>query len=482
MVPAIEFKNVSKQFVLHHDRPRSIQEMVMSLFRRNGNSSREKFWALKDVSFAVEPGEMLGIIGSNGSGKSTALKLMSRLLKPTRGEVIVNGKVSALLELGAGFNQELTGLENIYLNGSILGFSKAQMDELREDIIKFSELHRFIDIPLKRYSSGMIIRLGFAIAINVNPDILLTDEVLAVGDEEFQMKCLEKIEDLRCRGKTIIFVSHGMDNVRKFCDRAVWIEKGVVRASGETNDVVDQYMTQVKSHFLKDVTSSNTTDDQKCSNSSFDWEKKIKVMIETRRLIPAWTKTSDSRTRQRMLHRAALRKRLKENNGIAVRLESRRVIHIQEGRWGSREIEISDVQILNAAHQSCRVFQTDQPFIARICYKAHQPIANPVFGIAIHDQRRLLVSGPNTKHCKVETETIKGCGTVDFAIDHLPLLKGKYTLSVSIYDDSLTHAYDHQHRAYWFCTEPGRMGDLIGSFYIPCHWQINANEGKQAER
>jgi ABC-type polysaccharide/polyol phosphate transport system ATPase subunit len=226
---AIQFDHVSKKFILHRERPRSLQELAVNLFRRN-NNSHEEFWALQDVSFTVEQGETLGLIGPNGAGKSTALKLISRIIEPTSGQIEVNGQVGALLELGAGFHPDLTGRENIYLNGSILGLSRAQIRRKLDAIIAFAELERFIDVPVKHYSSGMYVRLGFSVAVHTDPEVLLVDEVLAVGDQNFQHKCLERIMEMQRQGITICFVSHGLGEVRRLCSRAVWLDDGMVQA------------------------------------------------------------------------------------------------------------------------------------------------------------------------------------------------------------------------------------------------------------
>jgi ABC-type polysaccharide/polyol phosphate transport system ATPase subunit len=241
---AVRLEGVSKRFVLQHHKARSFQELVVNLAHRR-NGGREEFWALRDVSLSVAPGETLGIIGENGSGKSTLLKLISGILEPTAGRVRVEGKVSALIELGAGFHPDLTGRENIYLNGAILGLGRREMARRFEEIVAFSELERFIDTPVKHYSSGMYMRLGFAVAISVDPDILIVDEVLAVGDEAFQRKCLERIADLRRRGTTVIFVSHVLPLVEQLCDRAVWLERGVIRARGDARAVVRAYQAAV---------------------------------------------------------------------------------------------------------------------------------------------------------------------------------------------------------------------------------------------
>ncbi|MGC9083189.1 MAG: ABC transporter ATP-binding protein [Anaerolineae bacterium] len=241
MTTAIQFSNVSKKFTLHHERARSFQELAVGLVRRN-NRSREEFWALRDVSFTVDHGETVGIIGPNGAGKSTVLKLISRIIEPTSGRIEVRGRIGALLELGAGFHPDLTGRENIYLNGSILGLSRAEIRRRLDDIIAFAELERFIDVPVKHYSSGMYVRLGFSVAVHTDPEILLVDEVLAVGDAAFQRKCLERIDELRRQGVTVLFVSHSADVVRSLCNRALWLHEGHLLANDTAEAVVRRYL------------------------------------------------------------------------------------------------------------------------------------------------------------------------------------------------------------------------------------------------
>jgi ABC-type polysaccharide/polyol phosphate transport system ATPase subunit len=233
---------VWKRFRLYHERNQSLKAAVM----RGGRARYEDFWALRDVSFEVKPGTTFALIGHNGSGKSTMLKCLARILQCDKGTTRIDGKMSALLELGAGFHPELSGRENVYLNGSILGLSKKQVDARFDDIVGFAGLERFIDSPVKNYSSGMYVRLGFSVAINVDPDVLLIDEVLAVGDEEFQRKCLERVADLREAGKTIVVVTHSLMTVRSLCDEAVWLENGEMKAYGKADEVADTYLGKVQ--------------------------------------------------------------------------------------------------------------------------------------------------------------------------------------------------------------------------------------------
>jgi ABC-2 type transport system ATP-binding protein len=239
---AITVRNVSKKFRLYNDRNQSLK----ATFSRGRRARYEDFQALDDVSLEIEQGTTYGLIGENGSGKSTLLKCMARILRPEEGSIEVVGKVSALLELGAGFHPELSGRENVYLNAAILGLSGKEVTRKFDEIVEFAGLEQFIDSPVKNYSSGMYVRLGFSVAINVDPDVLLVDEVLAVGDEQFQRRCNEKFSELRDRGKTIVVVSHGMSAMRTICDRVAWLEHGVLQQVGDAGEVIDSYIAEVQ--------------------------------------------------------------------------------------------------------------------------------------------------------------------------------------------------------------------------------------------
>jgi ABC-2 type transport system ATP-binding protein len=235
---AIEVDHLVKAFRLYSERNQTLKTALL----RRKRGVFEEFFAVNDVSFQVKKGSTFGIIGSNGSGKSTTLKVLAQILEPDGGRVRVHGRVSALLELGAGFHPELSGKENIFLNGAILGISKKEIVRNYDEILEFSGLEKFIDNPVKTYSSGMYARLGFSVAVNVDPDVLLIDEVLAVGDESFQRRCSEKIAALRDGGRTVVIVSHGLAGVQTLCDEAVWIEKGVLRAQGAPSEVIEAYV------------------------------------------------------------------------------------------------------------------------------------------------------------------------------------------------------------------------------------------------
>lgn len=259
----IRFQNVSKRFAYTVEKPKTILEAVISIFSRaRRREQAQDLWAIRNVSFDVMPGQCLGIIGRNGSGKSSMLKLVARILRPTSGRVLVNGRVSALLELGAGFHPDLTGRENIFLNASVLGLSKQDTHRCFDSIVAFSELEEFIDMPVKHYSSGMYMRLGFSVAIHVSPDILIVDEILSVGDQAFQTKCIDRIYEMKRKGTTIILVSHNLDMMRKLCTHLLWMEHGKVQASGLTADVAEQYKAY-----------SQRREDQQFSRQLADFER-----------------------------------------------------------------------------------------------------------------------------------------------------------------------------------------------------------------
>lgn len=246
----IEVRNISKKFEITHQKRDTLKENFIG-FLGKGKNKKENVWALKDIDFDVGRGECIGIVGENASGKTTLLKIIGKIMKPSKGHVTVRGKIAPLLTLGVGFDLDLTGKENIYLYGSLMGLTNRQIDEKYEKIVQFSELENFIDTKLKNFSSGMAVRLGFATAINVDADIILVDEVLSVGDGAFQKKCLDKFEELKRKGKTILFVSHGLDSIKKYCNRSIFLHQGQIKSAGETEKVVEIYERHLVSKQLK---------------------------------------------------------------------------------------------------------------------------------------------------------------------------------------------------------------------------------------
>jgi ABC-type polysaccharide/polyol phosphate transport system ATPase subunit len=412
---AVRLDHVSKQFTLRQERSRSFQELFLNLVHFRLRPPKEEYWALQDVSIEVETGQMVGIIGENGAGKSTLLKLLTGIIEPTSGQIAVNGRISALLELGAGFHPDLTGRENVYLNGSILGFTKADMDSVFDDILEFSEMERFIDVPVKHYSSGMYMRLGFSIAIHVRPDVLIVDEILAVGDEAFQRRCLDRIHEMKRRGVTIILVSHNLTQVRDLCDRAIWLDGGEVQAEGAVERVLEAYTTQV-----------SIEDEQLLLAAKPGGQQRGKAASDKS---PPW-------------------------------------------RWGSQEVEIVRVELLDVKEQQRRVFETGEMLVVRMHFAAHQRIDRPQFGVALYHANGFHINGPNTVFAGLEIGAIEGEGYIDYTIDALPLLEDTYLLSVSVYDHAGEHAYDHHHQAYTFRVQTPDTGERFGSLLIPSTWRM----------
>jgi lipopolysaccharide transport system ATP-binding protein len=407
----IEFQNVSKRFILHRDRRDSIQERITGLLRPRAQG--EEFWALRDVSFSVAQGESLGLIGHNGAGKSTALKLMTRILQPTNGHVTMNGRVAALLELGSGFHPDLSGRENVFLYGSLMGFSRRDMLARLDEIVDFANIGNFIDMEVKHYSSGMYTRLAFAVATAVDPDILITDEILAVGDEAFQRKCMERIYHFHHMGKTIIFVSHALETVRTLCKQAVWLDHGEARAVGPANEVIDAYLFEVNRQEQERLAAQHSADEA------------------------------------------------------------------NPRRRGAREVEIVRVELLDAMGRECMVLQTNEALTIRMHYVAHQPISNPVFGVGLNHEAGLILTGPNTSFDEVAIPLVKGAGYVDYTIPTLPLLTGRYQISVAVVDTTMLYTYDHHDRMYQIVVQSEGSRERFGVLSLPGHWTWCAQEAGQ---
>jgi ABC-type polysaccharide/polyol phosphate transport system ATPase subunit len=389
------------------------------------------FEALKGVSFDVAKGKTFGIVGRNGSGKSTMLKLIAGIGKPTSGAVRVDGRVSALIELGAGFHPEISGRENVYINGLMLGLSRREIAGRFADIVRFAELEEFIDAPVKTYSSGMYMRLGFAVAINVDPDVLLVDEVLAVGDESFTHKCLDKFAEFRRRGRTVLLVTHSLDLVTRFCDEAVWLDGGVAKAQGDPRRVIDAYLMDVAGTENVQLAADDTT-----ANSQPNPESRIPLDSARGKPGP----------------------------------DPRDMFQAAEGRWGSREAEITAVEMVGAAAQPAHLFQSGERVEIRLHVRANQRVSDFAFGIGIFNTEGVCCYGTNTQIDGGIAGEFVGEGLVVFAIDELDLVDGTYKLDVAVHrQDGVP--YDYHRLLYTFRVKSPRKD--VGIFRPPHRWSFS---------
>jgi ABC-2 type transport system ATP-binding protein len=360
---AIEIDHVSKRFRLFREKPSSLKARLIS-----SRSRAEDFWALKDVAFEVREGESLGLIGHNGSGKTTLLKVVAGILRPTEGIVRTRGRMAALLELGAGFHPELTGRENVYLNASFLGLTRRDTDAVYEDIVAFAEIEDFMDNQVKFYSSGMLVRLGFAVAVHVDPEILLVDEVLAVGDESFQAKCLNRIRSFQAEGRTIVLVTHALDTVRQVCDRAVMLDHGELYAKGAPLDVVRELryvLLRKDPHFVPEE--------------------------------------------------------------------------------GSREVELAGVELVRDDGTTERPVRVGEDLTIQIDAKANQPVTDLVCAFQVLDSANYpVVDG------REPIGAIEGKKRVRFDLRSLPLVPGRYFVTVGLESGESGHLYHVQTQRSWF--------------------------------
>jgi ABC-type polysaccharide/polyol phosphate transport system ATPase subunit len=434
MTPAIELTNVSKVYRRYAGKQFATLKSALlqrSILRELQPS--EVFPALNDVSFTVPKGSTYGVIGRNGSGKSTALKLVAGITKPTSGTVKVEGRISALIELGAGFHPEISGRENVYINGIMLGLSRRDIHDRFDEIVDFAELREFIDAPVKTYSSGMYMRLGFAVAIHVDPDVLLVDEVLAVGDEGFTHKCLDKFAEFRRRGKTVLLVTHSLGLVERFCDDCVWLDQGRAREHGDPRRVIDAYLTAVE-HGEEQLLASTTA----------------KAVAAAADVAAPGEETSAA---------------AESTSAQSGESELQDMFKAIEGRWGSREIEITEVALLDAGGQPSFVFHSGDPVSVRLSVSAKAPTDDFVFGISFFNADGVCCYGTNTYLEEMVSERLEGTGTVTFAIDRLDLVEGTYKLDVAVHKKD-GYPYDYHRLLYTFRVK-SRVHDV--GIYRPGH-------------
>jgi len=423
-VTAVEFQGVSKSYAIY-DAPGDRLKELLSFHRL---TRHRDFWALHDLSFEVKRGETFCIVGENGSGKSTMLQMIAGILPATSGTLKVNGRVSALLELGAGFNMEFSGRDNVYLNGSILGLTTRQIDERYKDIENFAEIGEFINQPVKTYSSGMVVRLAFAVAINVDPEILLVDEALAVGDIYFRQRCMRKVHELRSRGITILFVSHAVSDVKAIGDRALWLDHGRVRDIGEPDRVISKYLA-------------------------------------------AMTEKDSTYLRARAVDAPAA------GSGPVRAPEIVETIPNIDHRFGDGRAEILGIAILDEQGRPVHLLEPNSRIVVRISVRAKDDLALPMVGFMLRNQLGMDFSGTNTAREGHELPPMRSgdITTVDFHLDLPELYPASFSFSPAIADGPL----DGYAMCDWIdnavALQMSRQASQIyGYMHLPCRVEVNA--------
>lgn len=400
---SIKVDNVSKKFRRYTDKRSTLKDKVLNL----GKQVVKEDWILKNINLEIEKGQAVGLIGRNGSGKSTLLKIMTKILYPDKGTLGVIGRVSSLLELGAGFHPEFTGVENIYMNASILGLSKKEIDSKLKEIISFSELGEYINQPVRIYSSGMYMRLAFSVAISVDPEILLIDEVLAVGDSAFQNKCIEKIKELKGKGKTIVIVTHDNSMVEKICDRAVWLQNGEITADGSPREIIMEYMS-----FLSNEENERLIAIQEQANNESISEVKDQII-----------QAPDNTISENSINK----------------------------RHGNKKVEITHVWFSDHHNKMKKNFNTGDSMIINIEYKINQKSESVIFGVGFKTSDNIYCYGTNTHidRSSINLDDLPVDGSLQFKISKLLLLPGVYNLDVAVHHEN-GEPYDYLTQAYSF--------------------------------
>ena len=417
----IEVKNITKKFKIYYDKGKMLKEKVL-FWKRN---MYDEHWVLNGISFEVKRGEAVGLIGHNGCGKSTTLKILTGIMYPDSGTVELKGRVSSLLELGAGFHPDMSGRENIYINASIFGLSRKEIDRRVDDIIEFSELGPYIDNPVRTYSSGMYMRLAFSVAINVDADILLVDEILAVGDVNFQAKCFNKLIDIKKKGTTIVIVSHSMGQIEEICDRSIWIHEGLIRTEGTPRKVHKEYLT-----YMGEIRKGKISP----LNSTVNSQESVEIQEE---------KKHEEINKQDGHHR------------------------------GTGEAKILSIETRNQNGDKAEVFSTDEPITFRVYYEVYDEIQNALFGLSIFRNDGVRCYGSNSRADGIPTFILKNSGYFELEFTDNQLLQGKYYVDVCIAVgiDDMVDYYDT------VCDfEVYSSYEDIGTIRMEHKWRINVNE------
>ncbi len=455
----IEVCNIKKDFKIYSDKGKWLKDRVVT----KGRNKYELRHVLKNISFEVKKGEALGLIGKNGCGKSTTLKLLSKIIRPNSGYIEIVGRVSSLLELGAGFHPDLSGRKNIYMNAAIFGLTKKEIDKRLNDIICFSELEEFIDNPIRTYSSGMYMRLAFSVAINVNADILLIDEILAVGDVSFQTKCFEKLKEIKAAGTTIIIVSHSLDQVEKICDRSIWIEDGEIKEEGKPHKVHEHYLYEMEKKRLEQFESeyyagANKIEDQKEEQSAIE-----ETNVEENQKNAHFSEADEEADTKASFSEILRQKREMLSQDLLKIMGNKAV------RRGNKRVEFSEIYITNGQEKETLVFETGEQMTIHLFYNAYQEKLKGTFYFDIYNDNGILCYSTNTFFEQLKILDIPKAGYICITIKNMNLLPGKYSLGIGVYDENVVRydSIDSCVEFQMFSTK----GDL-GIARLPNEWEI----------
>ena len=421
---AIEVHHIYKKFKVFLDKGHTLKEMTLFSQRRK----YETRTVLNDISFDVKKGEAIGLIGQNGCGKSTTLKLLTRIMYPDAGSIEMRGRVSSLIELGAGFHPDMSGRQNIYTNASIFGLTRKEIDDRLEDIIAFSELEDFIDNPVRTYSSGMYMRLAFAVAINVNADILLIDEILAVGDANYQQKCFDKLREIKAKGTTIVIVSHSLGQIEQICERSLWIEGGKIKAEGRPRDVHPMYLDFMGVKRQESIEKEAERERLK-EQKRLEEEERLKKEQEQRE---AEQREKDRQKAFQDAINAAREEGRAEAEKAAKQKKPKATEKDRGERWGSGKARIVNIYFKNMDGQKKNAFKTGDSFKIHVDYEVNETVRDAVFGIGFFRVDDVHVYGTNTRIDRIDKFDLTEDGWFEVLIKDINLIPGEYTMDFAL--------------------------------------------------
>lgn len=409
----------------------------------SGDGNHMEIWALRGVNFSVSPGQSVAVVGRNGSGKTTLLRCLAGILEPTEGRMEIAGRRVSVLELGTGFNPELTGRENVYVNGSLLGMDRKEIAACLPEIEELSGLGSFLDVPLRHYSGGMCLRLGFSIASSARAEVLLLDEVFLVGDLSFQKKCFARLRQLEAEGTTVLFATHDLALARTLAEHALLLEEGNLLAEGSVDQVIPRY------YEVLDRYEKGEPETVRAAQSGADHER------GQRESLPS----------------------LERSRAREIALKRPRIQRLSRVRYGSGEVEVLGVEVCDPFGKARDRFELGEGMLVRVRYRAKERVRRPEFGISFYHEEGIHVSGPNNNSAQYPIEEIEGEGVVECRLSTLPLVQGRYFVTVAVHDETALRAFDYVEQAAAFEVFSEQTDEVHGLLYIPHRWKIEPKEG-----